>query len=66
MKFEPDEKRLKELQDVYRSLGLNSEQLGYFASLEGLARQAEPEHPIVLITETTSDSAGELEDAKLD
>ena len=71
MKLKPDEKRLKEIQEVYRSLGLESEEVRkHLAALATLPGQTEQERPIVFIeagtTGTTSYSHGELENARLE
>ena len=62
-----NKKRLKEVEVVYQSLGLNSEQLKYFEALGAFARQAEQEPPIVFIeSRITSDSEGEFQNAGLE
>ena len=68
MKLKPDEKRLKEIQEVYRSLGLESEEVRkHLAALATLPGQTEQERPIVFIEAgTTSYSHGELENARLE
>ena len=63
MKLKPNKKRLKEIQEVYRSLGLESEEVRkYLAALATLPGQTQQEHPIVFIEAgATSYSHGELE-----
>ena len=67
MKKESDEKRLEEIQEVYRSLGLESEEVRkYLASLPSLFGQTEQKRPIIFIEAgTTSYSQGEFKYARL-
>ena len=67
MNMKVSKKRLKEIEDVYKSMGLTSEQLEHFNTLNILTKQTRREHPIVFIEAgTTSDSDGELSDAGLE
>ena len=67
MKLKPSKKRLKEIEAVYKLLGLNSEQLKYFVPLTTLPRRPEGRHPIVFIESgITSESHGEFQNAGLE
>ena len=67
MKLKPSKKRLKEIQEVYRSMGLNPEQLKYFSPLTPLPQPVEQEQPIIFIESgISSDSYGDFEDAGLE
>ena len=66
MKLKPDKKRLEEIQDVYRTLGLDSEEFRkYLVSLA--APSLEPPRPVVYIEcGSTSELQGEFKDAGLE
>ena len=67
MNMKVSKKRRKEIESVYQSIGLTTEQFECFNTLNMLTKQTRQEHPIVFIeTGTTSDSEGELEDARLE
>lgn len=67
MNMKLSKKRLKEIESVYQSMGLTSEQLEYFNALNILTKQAKQKPPIVFIEAgTTSDSDGEVSDAGLE
>jgi hypothetical protein len=68
MQDKPDEKRLEEIQEVYRSMGLESEEVRkYLASLPSSLGETEQERPIIFIEAgTTSYSQGEFKYARLE
>ena len=68
MKLKQSKKRLKELQDVYRTLGLESEEFRkYLIALATLPGQTEQECSIVFIEAgITSYSQGEFKNARLE
>lgn len=68
MKDQASKERLEEIQKIYRSLGLESEEvLKYLASLGTLSKQSEQKNPVVFIEAgITSSSHGEITDAGLE
>ena len=67
MKRKTSKKRLKEIQDFYQSLGLDSEQSKYFTPLTTLPEPTEQERPIVFIESgISSDSHGDFPNAGLE
>ena len=67
MNMKVSKKRLKEIESVYQSMGLTTEQFEYFNALNALSRQAKEEYPFIFIeTGTTSDSNGEVQNAGLE
>lgn len=68
MQHKPDEKRLEEVRELYRYMGLESEEdRRYLAALPSLAGQTEKKPTIVFIEAgTTSYSHGEFKNAGLE
>ena len=67
MNMKVSKKRLKEIEDVYKSMGLTSEQLECFNALAALAKHTKQERPFAFIESgTTSDSSGEFNNAGLE
>lgn len=66
MKLTPDKKRLQEIREVYRTLGIEHEEVRkYLVSLP--ASPPEPPQPTVFIEcGNTSESCGEFENARLE
>ena len=65
MNMKVSKKRLKEIESVYRSMGLTPEQLKHFYALAALAKHTKQERPFVFIEAgTTSDSGGEFQNAR--
>lgn len=68
MKYKSSNKRKKEIEDVYRHIGLQSEEVrNYFVALGRLAGLEESEKKIVFIeADITSFGAGEMTNARLE
>ena len=67
MNMKVSKKRLKEIESVYRSMGLTPEQLKYFNALTTLARQGNQERPFVFIESgTTPDRDEEFQNGELE
>lgn len=67
MNLKPSKKRLKEIEAVYKSMGLTPEQLQHFNALAILARHMREKRPLFFIEAgTTSNSDGDLNDARLE
>ena len=66
MKLTPDKRRLQEIREVYRTLGIEHEKVrNYLVSLS--APPTEPKQPIIFIEcGNTSESCGEFENARLE
>ena len=67
MNMKVSKKRLKEIESVYRSMGLTSEQLKYFNALNTLSKQTKQNRPIVFLESgISSDSHGDFQNAGLE
>ena len=67
MKRKLSKKRLKEIQDVYRSMGLTPEQLKHFNALHTLSKQTKQNRPIVFLESgISSDSHGDFQNGGLE
>ena len=68
MKGQASKERLEEIRRIYRSLGLESEEVRkYLVALGTLPKQSEQERPVVFIEAgNTSNSHGEIENARLE
>ena len=67
MKCKPSKKWLKEIESVYRSMGLNPEQLKHFNALNTLSKQTKQNRPIVFTESgTTSDRDEEFQNGELE
>ena len=68
LKLKPDKKRLEEIQEVYRSMGLESEESRkYLAALASVPGQTElKRHPVFIEAGITSYSQGKFENARLE